>query len=51
VKIVRDKLIKVVERKAGDPGKDLWLYVEELDNVDGRNALWKYPLDGEKTEI
>jgi SRSO17 transposase len=49
--LIKDKLIKVVECNNDTPGKDLWLYVKELENGDIRYALCNYPFDGDVAEI
>ena len=40
-----DKIIRVVEVRKNDPGKDIWLYIRKLDNGDTKFSISNAPED------
>jgi SRSO17 transposase len=43
--IARDKIMQVVEVRDGQPGRDVWLYVRELEDGSVKYALCNEPMD------
>jgi hypothetical protein len=49
--IIRDKCLKVVEKRDSGPGKDVWLYISELEVHFINYALCNESMEASKNDI